>query len=180
MSLIELMVYMGLAVIVLGVVGGFLVNSLRTGNDVRTTTAATTAAQLISSSIQTGVRNASGIHEVDEGADGSQLVVVRTATKTSTAGWRCQAWYYSAADQAVYTTITGATAPITVPSGGPKGAWTLLSDGVSPANGASQVFQVTSYSVALSFGVATTGGSPVRIDNTAFMRTANPEGAPCF
>jgi type II secretory pathway pseudopilin PulG len=180
MTLIELLVYMVLSVVVLLIVGGFLVNSLTTSRNVRSVTQATTAAQLISTSVQSGVRNASGIKLVSESADGSQLVVARTATRAAAVSWICQAWYFSAADKAIYTKTAAATGALVLPASGAAGSWTLLSDGVAPMDAATSVFHVTSYSVGLSFGVEASDRAPVRIDTTAFLRTTDPEGAPCF
>lgn len=180
-TLIELLVYCALLVLVLTIVGGLLITGLKVGGNVRSVSEATTEAQLISTSVQAAVRNASAVTEIDQGTDGSQLVIARTSTKGASQGWMCQAWFYSAADKAIYTTTTNPAAAIVVPTGGPRNHWTLLGEGIGPADPTSTgPFHVTTYSVSLDFHVEASGGNPISIHTSAYTRTDLPESAPCF
>ena len=181
LTLIELIVYIALLTIVLVIVGGFLINSMKTGRDVRVTTEASTSGQLISRSIQAGVRNASAIKLVID-SDGGELVVVRTSTTGATQGWVCQAWYYSPATKAMYTKRTDPASAITLPSGGPDGMWTKLGSGVTPVTGSAsgQVFEVSAWRVNLNLEVTAGDRSPILIQTAANTRTETSESAPCF
>ena len=133
-TLIELLVYMVLAVLVLLIVGGLLINTLKFQRTVGAATEATTAGQLVSQSIGRGVRNANAIDfNPAPNADGqTQLIRVRTAVAGAgadlrvPAGWMCQAWYYGAGEIRTITSTTAIPTPTSVSS------WTLLATGVQP------------------------------------------------
>ncbi len=57
-TLVELLIASGLMVLVAVIIGGILFNSLTAEKTVRTTTQAASAGQLVASSIEQGVRNA--------------------------------------------------------------------------------------------------------------------------
>ena len=180
-TLIELLVYMSLATIILTIVGGFMINSLKVERDVTLAAEATTTAQLISTSIQSAVRNGSSVSVVAAGVDGSQVLVTRTTTRASTVSWVCQAWYYSASNKAVYTKTSATPAvAIALPASAPVGTWTLLGSGISPSKSGVSVFGATSASATLNFEVAAGTRAPVSVETKAFTRIKVPVSTPCF
>jgi type II secretory pathway pseudopilin PulG len=181
MSLIELIVYMALMGVVLTIATGFLINSMSTQKNVQSSTDATSAAQLVANSVAAAVSNASAVQQGPALNASDQFVVARTATRGDTATWMCRAWYYSAADHAIYTTTSNPAAPITVPTGGPAGVWTLLAANVDAPAGASAL-HATSGSVSLNFSLAAASGAPVNIQTTDYLRVPATAivSSPCF
>jgi prepilin-type N-terminal cleavage/methylation domain-containing protein len=179
-TLIELLIYMSLATIILVIVGGFMIDSLKVERDVTQAAEATTTAQLVSTSVQAAVRNGSGVSVLNAGADGSQMLVARTTTRNSAVSWICQAWYYSASNKAIYTTSTSPAVTIALPSAAPVGIWTLLGAGISPSKSGVSVFGSTSSSATLNFEVAAGARQPVSVQSTTYTRIKMPASAPCF
>jgi prepilin-type N-terminal cleavage/methylation domain-containing protein len=180
-TLIELLVYMSLFTIVLLIVGGFMISSLRVERDVTSAAGATTTGQLVSTSVQSGVRNGSGVRVFSAGADGSQMLVARTTTRGSTLAWVCQAWYYSASNQAVYTkTSTSPAVAIALPASSPAGSWTLLGSGITPSKAGVSVFDSTSNSATVNFEVTVGTRAPVRVETKTYTRFTVAAGTPCF
>src|SRR5690554_6261012 len=85
LTLPELIIYSLLAVVVLGIVGNILIQSLKIETAVRAVTETTTQAQLGAYAVQTGIRNASDFKVTDNGSD--QLLVARTAGSGATLTW---------------------------------------------------------------------------------------------
>jgi hypothetical protein len=191
-TLIELLVYISLSTIVLFIIGGFMISSLRTERDVTSTAEGTTAGQLISMSVQAAVRNAAGMR-VETAPNGDQMLVALTNPGGVT-NPVCQAWFYSAANRAVYTRVSRTPAATIVwPTTSPAGSWTLLGSGVkpigagkivfSPAGSAptsARVFGPNSDSVSLTFEIAAGARAPVRMETTVYSRVKPIAGAPCF
>ena len=179
-TLIELLIYLSLATIILTIVGGFMINSLKVERDVTLAAEATTTAQLVSASVQSAVRNGSSVSVLAAGADGSQMLVTRTTTRGSDLNWVCQAWYYSASNKSIYTK-TSATPPVAIslPASAPVGTWALLGSGISPSKSGVSVFSSTIDSATLNFEVAAGNRSPVRIETKAYTRVKTPVSAPC-
>ena len=74
-TLIELIVYVAILGIVLVIVGALLTNALRTQSTVQSASEATSSGQLVLTSIDTAIRNGSGLEVSDMG----KLLIVRTA-----------------------------------------------------------------------------------------------------
>jgi prepilin-type N-terminal cleavage/methylation domain-containing protein len=181
-TLIELLVYMSLFTIILVIVGAFMIDSLKVERDVTSAADATSAAQLIATSVQAAVRNGSGVKVLSAGTDGSQILVARTTTRGETVSWVCQAWYFSASDKAVYTKTSPSPAvAIPLPTSSPAGSWTLLGAGVTASKpGVEPVFGATNDSATLNLDVAAGTRSPVRVEAKTYTRIKTPVGAPCF
>lgn len=178
-TLVELLVYAAMAVVILTLVSSFLINSLRSERDVRSVAEASSLGQLVASSVQQGVRNASGL-ALTNNLDGSILLVARTAGPGALLTWSCQAWYFDPIDGAVYTTERAAESPIIVPSGGPKGSWTVLGDGISAVAGAA-VFATRPNGIDMHFYVAAGDArDPLRMQTSAVQRNPESVGSPCF
>jgi Tfp pilus assembly protein PilW len=182
-SLVELIIAMGISVMVLIIVGGLLTNSMRTQNSVRSSASATNLGQLIARSVEAGVRNASAVTVIVDTTAGTQLLLARTVSGGATPVWSCRAWYYTpAGGGAIYTTTTTPAAPITVPSGGPAGVWTLIGDGLTTVDAATaaNVFSAPSGRVDLKFQVTNGSSSPVLVQTATYMRRAPTVSSPCF
>lgn len=182
MTLIELLVYMVLAVVVLLVVGGLLINSLSSERTVRNSTQATNAGQLVAQSVAQGVRNASAL-KVTVPSAGTELLTVRTASLTSPQTWSCQAWYFGGGE---VRTTRSSTLILTAPA-----TWTLLGTGMQRVS-AGVVFTptpaVNPRGVTLNLDVSTVNGRPVRISSSSTSLQPLPVpvpvtglvGLPCF
>jgi type II secretory pathway pseudopilin PulG len=183
-TLIELLISSGLALIVVGIASGILVNGIRTQDTANTVTNAANVAQQVVRSIQTGVRNASAVNVTTDPVAGTQLLLARTlGSDPDTTAASCQAWYYTPANGgAVYTTRTTPASAIALPLGGPHGKWTLLGSGISPSDPATgKVFSAPSGGrVELKFDVAA-GSHPYVLMNTmTYVSLSATVSAPCF
>jgi type II secretory pathway pseudopilin PulG len=181
-TLVELLVYMALFLMVLVIAGGLLLNGTRAQETVRSVTGAANAGQQVVRSVQGGVRNASEMALTVDDVAGTQLLVIRTtsADPNSTAAF-CQAWYYTPANGGVvYTTRTSGT-PISLPAGGPAGAWTILGDGIKPKDAATgRVFNAPAGGrVELRFTVAA-GSHPYVLIDTTIYAPQSTTGASCY
>ncbi|WP_150307837.1 hypothetical protein [Planctomonas psychrotolerans] len=179
-TLVELLIYSMLSIVVLLIVGGILINSLRAEQLVRTSTDATSTGQLVSQSVTTGVRNASAI-AWSEPAPGTELLLVRTVGSGATETWSCQAWHFGGGE----VRTTRSTSLIPTPTAAALSGWTLLVDGAAPSAG-SPVFDLdaTERRVDLTVEVAAGTGKPVLIKTSALSRQpvspTGAESAPCF
>ncbi|MGO4783457.1 PilW family protein [Cryobacterium sp. W22_MBD10_FK3] len=178
-TLVELLIYSAMATVILVIISSFLINAVRGERDVRSVAEATTLGQLLSNSVQKGVRNASGL-QLTNGVDGSILLIARTANSAVPLTWSCQAWFFDPIDGAVYTTKHADTAPISVPSGGPQGSWTVLGNGISAVAGAA-VFATRPNGIDMDFYVAAGDNrDPVHLQTSAIQRNPESVGTPCF
>ena len=180
-SLVELLIYMMLAVTVLTIISAILINSLRAESAVRTSAEATDTAQLAAQSLTRGVHNASAIEVATPTAD---ITVVRTRSiDSSSAGvWQCQAW--AVADGQLRTTTSAAA--ISVPTSAAEVAsWLLVAEGVEPI-GSNPIFSLAAdeRSLAVGFTVANGSGIPITLDTTIISKQPIPATgkvtAPCF
>jgi hypothetical protein len=197
-SLVELLIYSSLLVLILTVVGGMLLNTLTSEQKVLDSADANSVSQLISTSVHSGVRNATVV-DVTAGADpdaGDQLLVVTavSADSTLTADARvCQAWYYTETNGGAMYYQRG-TAPQTFAA--PSAAaladdmtgWTLLGSGLSTGDDSAGVAQPVfndssagSPSITLNFAINADGdSSPALISTTATSRqSATTEATSC-
>lgn len=183
-TLVELMVYGILLVIVVGVAGGIIINTLGVSKDVRTSNEATSTGQLVATSISTAIRQASWVKVV--ALTNAQFVTARTTTGTATIAWQCEAWYFDSTNGgAIYT--TSSSTKITQPTGTPTG-WTLLAKGVQVGTGA--LFAINPVPVPLPNPTSTgkgltvdlkmtADGTTIPIQSTTISRQSSVESAPC-
>lgn len=180
-TLVELLIYMMLAIIVLTIISAILINSLRAENTVRASAAATDTAQLAAQSLNRGVHNASAIEVSTPAAD---ITVVRTRSLDSSAVgvWQCQAW--AVVDGQLRT--TSASTAINVPTSAAEVAsWLLVAEGIEPI-GANPLFSLAAdeRSLAVGFTVANGSGIPITLDTTIISKQPIPATgkvtAPCF
>lgn len=168
-TLVELLVYMVLAVVVLLIVGGVLINTLTTERTVRDATQASNTGQLVAKSVGHGVRNASDIWLSAPGVV-PELLMVRTVGSDATPNWFCQAWSY---DSGEVRTSTSTEAIMTGQTSSTVTSWTLLADGVEPvveSAVAQPVFGVSGRQVTLNLDVSTGDGQPVLISTVSTSR----------
>lgn len=178
LTLIELLVYISLAIVVLLIVGGILINSLKAEKTVRNSVEASDTGQLISQSVTKGVRQASAIRLTAPTAS-SQLLSVRTAD--SVTGWVCRAWYYGDGEVRMTTSAAG----IATPTAAEAKTWTRLGKDIRQVTGVPVfVLAASDRQVDLTLEAGTGNGRPVLISTSAFSRQPVPatgvETAPCF
>ncbi|TFD09958.1 hypothetical protein E3T35_13185 [Cryobacterium sp. TMT1-2-2] len=176
-TLIELLVYMSFAVVVLVIIGGMLISSVGIERDVRSTTEATDLGQLISRSVQVGVRNASQVSL--QNSDGAQLLVVRTAGRGATVVWSCQAWFYTSdSGGSLYTKRTTPASHIAAPVSADLDSWIKLGVGVSTTGAA--VFGGVNDRITVDLNLAAGAQDDVVVNTTVTPRTLATVGAPCL
>lgn len=188
-GLAELLVYMVLSVLVLAIAGSLFITGLRTRGTVQNLSDTSGAGQLIATSVEEGVRNASGaLGSTDSGilagaetATG-QLLRARVAvgTNAGTIIWQCQAWFYSTDTNAVYSAVDKTQAisdPVafsvsngvhTAQSGTTH--WSLLGEGVGKLDLGTPVFGAGNNQVVLRFKMSRDGVDLVHIPSTVVKR----------
>lgn len=180
-TLVELLIYMFLAVIVLTIVGSILINSLRAESQVRDAAQSASTAQLIAESLGRGVRNASAV-EISTPAAGSLLLRTRSIDASSSGSWYCHAWIWSSGE---LRTTRSSTAISAAPGAATIAGWTLLATDVEQV-GAAPLFSLgadqRSVDVRLRVGIG--DGVPVLIDSVMVAQQPIPATgkvtAPCF
>lgn len=179
-TLVELLVYMFLAVVVLTIVGSILINSFRAERQVRDAAQSNSTAQLVAESLGLGIRNASA---VEVSAPSADIVLLRTRSiDGSDAGsWYCQAWLISGGE----LRTSRSTAAIPVPDAATAATWTLLATDVEQI-GTSPILALTSdeRSVDVRLTVGVGKGVPVTLDTVMVAQQPIPATgkvtAPCF
>ncbi|RJT88506.1 hypothetical protein D6T64_10265 [Cryobacterium melibiosiphilum] len=175
-TLVELLIYMLFALVVLSIIGGLLISSLSIERDVRSASTAADTGQLISRSVQVGVRNASYV--ALQNIDDTQFLLARTAGTTSPVVWACQAWFFTpAGGGTVYTKRLSPAAVIAPPTGAALTSWIKLGDGVSP--GGTPVFGGVDGRITVALAIDAGENLPVSINSTATMRTLATRSDPC-
>ena len=195
-TLVELLIYSSLLVLILTVVGGMLLNTLTAEQKVLDSANANSVSQLISTSVHSGVRNATDL-TLSNGADPDnyhQLLVVTTANTDPAVlatARVCQAWYYAAATGGAMYYKRGAAPQTTLTSqalANDMTGWTLLGSGLSatlPAvDGLKPIFSdltADNSSIALNFAINAGGdSSPALISTTVTSRQSATESTSCF
>lgn len=180
-SLVELLIYMLLAVTVLTIIAAILINSLRAESTVRTSAEATNSAQLAAQSLNRGIHNASAI-QVSTPAAGVTVVRTRSIDSSTAGVWRCEAWVV--ADGQLRT--TNSTTAIAVPTtAAAVSSWLLLAEGVRPI-GATPLFSLAADQRSLAVTLTVDNGSavPVTLDTTIVSKQPIPSTgrvtSPCF
>ena len=181
-TLVELLMYALLSSIVLFVAGGMLIAGAKTQENARMVTDASADAQEIMHSIGTGVANATAISLANGTVAGSQLLMVRTiGSDPVTTVDSCQAWYFTPLNAgAIYTMQKTPAAPITLPSGGPEGVWTLMASGVSAGTSGKVITSTNGKSVILDLRISAGSHPFVLISTTLYTPQLAGVGLPCF
>ena len=184
MTLVELLVYVILLAVVLGLVATFFIRSIAVQKTVITTGQANNTAQVAFSELSRAVRNAgpSGVK-----ADGNLLVLFTGGGPEESTSWKCRAWYYVApvapqtSGRLYSTTKPKDTKIVPVASsfaaGTPSG-WTLAIDGVVPTNATTSIFSGGTTAGVTASMVVTRTGKPTDIDAVAMTTTVLPRPQP--
>lgn len=141
MSLVELIIYGAITALLLSVLATLFASSLSAEAQTRDRDTATGRAQVVMSSLQSSIRNAS-----DMRVDGN---VVRAVVATGTSGWSCEAWALQG-DRLLYRTSSSA---IGLPDASGTG-WSTLASGVSAAKSGS-AFSMSGRTLGVSLTVKT-------------------------
>ncbi len=184
-TLVELMVGALLTVLVLSLVGGIVVSSTRSEGIVRSVAQATESGQLVTSSVQAGIRNSALSlgstlpFKLTTPSGSDQFLVALVVSTGATATASCAAWYYSATAKEVrYTTSSSA---IAAPSASTLATWTLLSKGVSPISPSTTIFSSPStYKLSLAFQESAGNASPIPFQSSITSRTGMTGAIACF
>ena len=181
-TLVELMVSALLIALVISVVGGLMISTMKTQGTVSTITSATTQGQLVSSSIQNGIRNASvgsspNAYSLSSPSGTDQFLVALVVGSGATITSTCSAWYYSASTQSIR--FMRSASAITAPTAAVLATWTLLSTGVTPSTG-SAIFALSGPSLSFAFRQAASNNSYVSFSSTISSRTGMTGSSPCF
>jgi len=179
-TLVELLVYMLLAIVVLTIVGSILINSFQAERQVRDAAQSNSTAQLVAESLGLGIRNASAV-EVSAPTPDAVLLRTRSIDGTEAGNWYCQAWLISDGD----LRTTRSTAAIPAPDAATAATWTLLATDVEQI-GSSPLLSLgadeRSVDVMLTVGVGQ--GVPVTLDTVMVAQQPIPATgkvtAPCF
>lgn len=139
LSLVELIVYAALTALLMSVVATLFASGLGAEAQTRDRDAATGRAQLIMSSLQSSIRNASEVR-----VDGD---VVRAVVATGASGWSCEGWAVSG-DRLVHRSSSSALALPTSDAAG----WAVLADGVEP-RGTGPAFTLSGRTLSVELAV---------------------------
>lgn len=179
-TLVELLVYIFLAVVVLTIVGSVLINSLRAEKQVRDAAQSNSTAQLVAESLGQGIRNASAV-EVTVPSAGSILLRTRSIDRSEAGGWFCHAWLFSGGE--LRTARSAAAIP--APDAATAASWTLLATDVEAVGAAPLLaFGANERSVDVTLTVGVGEGIPVLLDTVMVAQQPIPATgrvtAPCF
>ena len=184
-TLIELLIYVMLIGLVLSIVGGMLINSMKTSKTVRSVTEASNAGLLVAHSVEKGIRNSSDF-QLTNPVGNDQFLVARTALSGATLDWACAAWYYSAAGDGSIRYKFSSTAIAVPATAADLASWTLLDEGIIPniAEGTPpvpvHVFSSTGEKLTISFSGRAGDDPPVEITSSAVGRAGASGSLACF
>jgi len=176
MGLVELIIYLALSLIILSALGGVVISMVSVQNQVMNSANGAEQAQLISRSVNSGVRNSTALDlQSVNGTD--QILRVRTASGTATPVWRCQAWYFSQAEKSLR--LKTSPAAISTPAQQDLASWTLLAAGIRPVQG-DQVFLLSGVKLSIVFVEQIASEAPIVIRTSVSQRGGVRISAPCF
>lgn len=161
LTLVELIIYIVVGGIVLGLLGSVFLNGMRVDGATRDRDVATGTAQVISNSITMSVRNASEVQ-----VDGP---VLRARVAVGVADWQCRAWYFDGTALRFKAYTPGGAVPAA------SGSWKALGEGVLSASSPGP-FTLNGKSVAFALTV-TVEDAEVPVAGSAVAR-ALQEGTP--
>lgn len=200
-TLIELVISSALGILLLTVAASILLSMFRTRDVSSDLSNATTVGQLISRSIEEGVRNAApgpvptdsavvSDNGILSSVDGNgQLLRARVAMGTSGGDitWQCMAWYYSPTAGTITEahsnsmindpggfTWSGHTIEPTISQLGVN--WTLLGEHITPADGSTLVFNSHDGEMDLNFKVTNGSTALVLVPNVIMPRKITGTG----
>lgn len=185
MTLVELIVYMGLLIMVIVMVGSIFIAGKKVERDANSMANASNTAQLAARQIEWPLRNALTV-QVDTVQFGGDLLVTKTRVdgatdSTNAATWKCVAFFYDRTSEAIYS-ITGSATGTPVTSGLTPGfslsGWKEVVRGVVPHN-SQPIFVTTGIGggAVLEFDALTSRDTaPVNIRTSAIPRIQGSDG----
>ncbi|WP_022882704.1 PulJ/GspJ family protein [Gryllotalpicola ginsengisoli] len=201
-TLVEMIIATMLGVLVLSLAAGILISMFRTQHVTTDFSDATTTGQLISKSVEEGVRNAApGPEPTDSVAvsdDGilstvdanGELLRARVAMGTSGGDitWKCMAWYYSPTTKTIVEAssdsmiddpagFTWSGSHHLEPNVSQSGvSWTLLGENIEPADGSTLVFNSHDGELDLNFKITNGSTALVLVPNVIMPRKITATG----
>lgn len=175
-TLPELLIYSLLSVVVLGIVGNILIQSLRVTQTVRAVDETATNAQLAGFAVERGIRNASAFRLTPNGPD--QFLVARVAGAGDTITWMCTAWYFDNSKQELRQKQSPGS--IVMPDDDELKQWTLLGENIEKLGTDPHIFSGSWPTLDLAYDGAAEGYARVTIAASATARPTIEESAPCF
>lgn len=189
-TLVELLVYMFLAVIVGTIVAGILINSLRVQVQIQDSASSAQSSLLVADAVGTAVRDSLAMKSTAL-ADGTVVVVTRSldpsVESTTTAGPENSLCFAFAVvgDEVRYTTSATAIAPANAAA---TDSWTQLLSGAERITPSTSILTVLDGGAALRLALVTEqgDGGPQQIDTTIRSlqgpdrETGLRTGTPCF
>ena len=161
MTLVELIMYILLSALFLGLLATLFATTLTAGQQTRNRDTATGTAQVVSESLQTSVRNAALVR-----VDGAQL---RAVVATGASQWECRAWVLQSGE------LRYRASAAAIPVGTATTGWAVLATGVVGTKAAGSPFVLSSTdSVSIGYRV-TVGEASVNITSAATAQ-AKSEG----
>jgi hypothetical protein len=182
MTLVELLIYSLLLVVILGIAGSIIISTISSQRTVQTVGSAASAGQLVSGSVEVGIRNASAFQVAAPTALG-QLLRSRTLdiTDAGVSTWTCRAWFRTAGGD-FYTKNANAIIPAPAVAAD-LSTWRLITSGVGLPTGTAQAFTASGSQLAIALSIAAASAKPVLIKTTILSQTQTDTGtAPttCF
>jgi hypothetical protein len=168
LSMVELLIYIMLSVVVLGIGGNVLISSIQAQRDMSNLADSTSISQLVTSSVRSGIRNSSAFQVATPTALG-QLVRSRSVSTTSAgvSTWSCRAWYLTASGTFYQkTSTTGLIAAPTIASD--LSTWQMITTGVTVPTGTSQAFTGSSGQIDMTIQV-TNGATKAVLSKTTIL-----------
>ena len=170
-TLVELLIYIGLSVVVLLIVGGIFIISVNAERTVPGVNSATNTGQLVAQSVTNGVRNSSNI-SLTTPSSGTQLLMTRSVGSATTPVWSCNAWHFGSGEIRWKQSATA----ITTPTAAQLATWTVLNADVK-VSGTAPVFALTARRIDLTFESKNGTSKAVLIKTSAASRQPPPAGA---
>ena len=171
-GLIELIVYSMLLVIISVIAGSLLITALTSQRDITAMSSATSRGQVLAASIENGVRTASTITVPATSSIGQRLVT-RTGrfTAAGVGTWLCRSWLIAPTGKVYYRSSTAAIPAPSSLSATDLAGWSLLTEGVKTAPGATSAFSLSGSTLSVAVEVAGTHGAPALIKNRISKQT---------
>jgi Tfp pilus assembly protein FimT len=194
-TLVELIVYVSLLLVVLVIVAGLLINSLKSEQSVRSAAEASSLGQIIARAVQTDARNATAMQlsspdSATTGVTDTQLLIMSTVKGDSGATSVCSAWFFvPARGGQLFTTESAAritapsvagvpTTPADKPVKAPTG-WTSFGEGIN-RQGSAPIFAISAQELTMVFDVTAPGRKAVPISGSGTSRQTLTGTSPCF
>ncbi len=166
MTIVELILYGAISALVSAVVAGVFVSGLQSEGGTRDRDAATGSAQLVSTSVQTAIRNSSTFNVT--GAKLTAKVAKGTGTE-----WECQSWKLTGAGELLFKRSPGAI-PFTDNS-----SWVTLATGASGTVIPDRPFEQDGTRLILRLQVQV-GAETARVSTATNAEALGTGGIPCW